>query len=164
MIPEYPTATKHTKAHTLWHSMCFDVFCCGWIPWWRHQMETFSASLTLCAGNSPVTGEFPTQRPGTRSFDVYFDLRLNKRLKLMISDAIAVQCLCACFLGCTLFSTHQRLVSKPTANRQYLTCPSPLTKATLRDQWIAPTSITAFGHQRDIWVKDILMTWKRFPY
>ena len=31
--------------------------------WWRHQMETFSASLALCAGNSPVTGEFPSQRP-----------------------------------------------------------------------------------------------------
>ena len=26
--------------------------------WWRHQMETFSALLSLCAGNSPVTGEF----------------------------------------------------------------------------------------------------------
>ena len=49
-------------------------------PWWRHQMETFSALLTICAGNSPVPGEFPTQRPVTRSFDVFFDLRLNKRL------------------------------------------------------------------------------------
>ena len=48
--------------------------------WWRHQMGTFSASLALCAGNSPVTGEFPTQRPVTRSFDVFFELCLNKRL------------------------------------------------------------------------------------
>ena len=48
--------------------------------WWRHQMETFSALLAICAGNSPVPGEFPAQRPVTRSFDVYFDLRLNKRL------------------------------------------------------------------------------------
>ena len=48
--------------------------------WWRHQMETFSALLTICAGNSPVSGEFPAQRPVTRSFDVFFDLRLNKRL------------------------------------------------------------------------------------
>ena len=47
--------------------------------WWRHQMETFSALLAICAGNSPVPGEFPTQRPVTRSFDVYFDLRPNKR-------------------------------------------------------------------------------------
>ena len=27
-------------------------------PWRRHQMETFSTSLAICAGNSPVTGEF----------------------------------------------------------------------------------------------------------
>ena len=33
------------------------------ITWWRHQMETFSALLVFCAGNSPVTGEFPAQRP-----------------------------------------------------------------------------------------------------
>ena len=44
-------------------------------------METFSALLAFCAGNSPVTGEFHAQRPVTRSFDVFFDLRLNKRLK-----------------------------------------------------------------------------------
>ena len=52
------------------------------ISWWRHQMETFSASLAICAGNSPVPGEFPAQWPVTRSFDVFFDvdLRLNKRL------------------------------------------------------------------------------------
>ena len=35
-------------------------------PWWRHQKETLE------------TGEFPSQRPATRSFDVFFDLRLNK--------------------------------------------------------------------------------------
>ena len=49
--------------------------------WWRHQMKTFSSLLALCVGNSPVTGEFPSQRPVTRSFDVFFvDLWLNKRL------------------------------------------------------------------------------------
>ena len=40
--------------------------------WWRHQMETFSALLAI--------GEFPTQRPVTRNFDVFFDQRLNKRI------------------------------------------------------------------------------------
>ena len=43
-------------------------------------METFSALLAICAGNSPVPGEFPAQRPVTQSFDVFFDLRLNQRL------------------------------------------------------------------------------------
>ena len=49
--------------------------------WWRHQKEAFSALLAICAGSSPVTGEFPAQRPLTRSFDVFCDLRLNKRLR-----------------------------------------------------------------------------------
>ena len=48
--------------------------------WWRHQMETFSTLLVIYVGNSPVPGEFPAQRPVTRSFAVFFDLRLNKRL------------------------------------------------------------------------------------
>ena len=48
--------------------------------WWRHQMETFSALLAICAGNSPGTGEFLAQSPVTRSFDVFIDLCLNKRL------------------------------------------------------------------------------------
>ena len=43
-------------------------------------MKTFSVLLALCAGNSPVPGEFPAQRPVTRSFDVFFDLRLDKRV------------------------------------------------------------------------------------
>ena len=33
--------------------------------------------LAFCAGNSLVTGEFPSQRLVTRGFDVFFDLRLN---------------------------------------------------------------------------------------
>ena len=48
--------------------------------WWRHQLETFSVLLAICAGNSLVPGEFPAQRPVTRSFDVFFDLHPNKRL------------------------------------------------------------------------------------
>ena len=43
---------------------------------WKH----FPRYWPFCAGNSPVTGEFPTQRPVMQSFDIFFDLRLNKRL------------------------------------------------------------------------------------
>ena len=50
------------------------------VTWWRHQRETFSALLACCAGNSPVTAEFPAQRPVTRSFGVFFDLRLHQEL------------------------------------------------------------------------------------
>ena len=48
--------------------------------WWRHQIEIFSTLLALCVGNTPVIGEFPSQRPVTRSFDVFFDLRLHEWL------------------------------------------------------------------------------------
>ena len=51
------------------------------ISWWRHQMETFSALLAICAGNSPASSEFPAQKPVTQNFDVFFDLSLNKRLR-----------------------------------------------------------------------------------
>ena len=44
---------------------------------WKHS--TLSRLLALCAGNSPVTSEFPSQRPVTRSFDVLCDLR-EKRI------------------------------------------------------------------------------------
>ena len=48
---------------------------------WRcHQMETFPALLALCEGNPPVTDGFPSQRLVTQSFDVFYDVRLNKRL------------------------------------------------------------------------------------
>ena len=54
--------------------------------WWRHQMKTISSSLVICAGNSPVHGEFPAQRPLTRSFRVFFNLRLNEHLNKQSGD------------------------------------------------------------------------------
>ena len=54
--------------------------------WWRHQMETFSALLAICTVNSPISGEFTTQRTVTRSFGVFFDLRMNERLSKHLRD------------------------------------------------------------------------------
>ena len=55
----------------------------GDIPHVTSMMTSLNGNLfrltgPLC-GNSPVTGEFPSQRLVTLSFDVFFDLRLNKR-------------------------------------------------------------------------------------
>ena len=50
------------------------------IKWLRRYMEIFFALLAICAGNSPVTGEFPVQKPVTRKCDIFFDLSLNKQL------------------------------------------------------------------------------------
>ena len=50
-------------------------------------METYSMLLAICAGNSPVTGEFPAQKPVKRSFDLFLDLRLIKRLSIKNHEA-----------------------------------------------------------------------------
>ena len=59
-----------------WREKCIMNHCRGTSshikPRWRHQMEPFSALLAICAGNSPVPGEFPAQRPVTRSFDFFY--------------------------------------------------------------------------------------------
>ena len=50
-------------------------------PWWRHQMETFSALLAICAGNSPVPSEFPhkSQWRGALMFSLIC-ARINDRV------------------------------------------------------------------------------------
>ena len=80
MMVRLPTYICVTRPQWVkWRDICIHTAVMA-IPWWLHQMETFSALLAICSGNSPVTGEFPEQRSVTRSFDVFFDLRLNKRL------------------------------------------------------------------------------------
>ena len=72
-----------------WHFICsWALFHTSWADMLRHIVAmcmmtssngNISALLTLCAGNSPVTIEFPAQKPVTLSFGVFFDLRPNKR-------------------------------------------------------------------------------------
>ena len=52
----------------------------------RYQMERFSALLAIRVGNLPATGEIPAIRPVTQSFDIFFDLHLNKRLSKQLWD------------------------------------------------------------------------------
>ena len=54
------------KLYTIcWLHWVLNMQAPGWqhniLTWWRHQMETFSALLALCAGNSLVSGEFPLE-------------------------------------------------------------------------------------------------------
>ena len=65
------------------------IFGQHWLKWWLaacwHHMMTssngniFRVTGPLC-GEFTGPGEFPAQRPVTQSFDVFFHLRLNKRL------------------------------------------------------------------------------------
>ena len=78
----YLTGTGNTDLPGVW---VFDIAAASWTRMvYLHFMmtssnKTFSALLALCVGNSPITGEFPSKRPVTRSFDVFFGLRLNKQ-------------------------------------------------------------------------------------
>ena len=55
-------------------------------PWWRHQIMMTSSNGNIFRVTGHLCGEFtgprwiPTQRPVTRSFNVFFDLCLNKQL------------------------------------------------------------------------------------
>ena len=75
-----PHCVKSMHAELICENGTMHLHFASLFTWWRHQMETFSTLLAICAGNSPVTGEFPSQWPVTRSFDVFVDLRLSKRL------------------------------------------------------------------------------------
>ena len=82
--------------------MCFDIFGLGNVagntqtlnlsgagPVYTYMVVTmiahddvikwkyFPLYCPYVRGNSPVSGEFPSQRPVTRSFNVFFDLRLE---------------------------------------------------------------------------------------
>ena len=56
---------------------CLQTVHIKWYSWWRHQMETFSALLAICAANSPVPGHKGQWR-GTLMFSLI--CALNKRL------------------------------------------------------------------------------------
>ena len=90
-------------------------------------MTTFSALLALYGGTPPVTGGFPSQRPVTRSFGVFFDVRLNKWVSilktLVIWDAMALIVMCWCDILHTGLSTstvhpHRRVFIHRTRRKK----------------------------------------------
>ena len=108
---------SRTSEHLLTRLRC-QIWFQNWWSWWHNQMETFSALLAICAGNSPVPGEFPAQRPVTRNFHVFFDPRLNKRLSKQ-SWGCWLESLsrplwrhCNVYVGLSLFCCHFGLVAQ----------------------------------------------------
>ena len=83
----YPQHTICIKEYVTFNTSVAFVGGMNW-HYYRNEPEfmmtssngNISALLAICAGNSPVPGEFTTKRPVTLSFDVFFDLRLSKRL------------------------------------------------------------------------------------
>ena len=63
------TGNLEHNSHYIWWAILRFFWRRSALTWWRHQTKTFSTLLALCGGNSPVTGEFSSQRPVTQSFD-----------------------------------------------------------------------------------------------
>ena len=61
------------------HLESYDLLVMDVIMMTSSNGNIFRVTGPLC-GEFTGPGEFPTQRPVTRSFDVFFDLRLNKPL------------------------------------------------------------------------------------
>ena len=93
--------------------LCFIVviswvlFGCMWLIYLRFMMTSsnrniFRVTGPLC-GEFTGPGEFPAQRPVTRSFDVFFNLRPNKRLSKQFetpSRSLWRHCnVSGCFIG-----------------------------------------------------------------
>ena len=75
--------------------------------WWCQQMEAISMLLAFCVGNSPVTGEFPAQKPVMGNFDVFFDLHLNKRLNKQSSRQWFEMPSCPLWCHCNVKQCHK---------------------------------------------------------
>ena len=83
---------QNTTGQGPWPRLCgWTLHTLNWLCLISHNWRPFGNIMTssngmtsrvtaLCVGNSPGTGEFPSQRTVTRRFDFFFDLRLTKRL------------------------------------------------------------------------------------
>ena len=102
-------------------------------------METFSALLTLCAGNPPFTSGFPAHRPVTHSFDDFdlwflsFDLRLNKRLSKYLRRRWFKTSSRSLWRHCNVFWCRQQYIS--THAGQWKTTLGVMLIATFTDKW-----------------------------
>ena len=74
---------NHTTYYTLRRKMPIyhanTDCCCMCAAWWHHQMETFSALLAICTGNSPHRW-IPRTKASDAELWFFFYLRLNEQL------------------------------------------------------------------------------------
>ena len=85
-------------------------------------METFSALLVFCVGNPSVTRDFPSQKPATRNFDIFFDMRLYKQLTPVIWDAISLIMTSLQCLGNSLNIYRVSFLLQSLTNVRYIEC------------------------------------------
>ena len=76
------------------------------ITWCRHQMETFSALLAICAGNSPVTGEFPSPKNSDSELWCFLSSAPEWTIEQTIVRVVIWDAIEPIVTRCTEFSVH----------------------------------------------------------
>ena len=115
------------------------VPCCQLDSWWLHLIETFSELLALCEVNPPVTGGFLSQKPVMRSFGVFVDLRLNKRMSKqskrrwfeMPLRSVWRHCTVLCAFNNNTYKTKTKKETSGKITRQFV----PQTQFGICSQW-----------------------------
>ena len=74
--------TPWNQSRLQWYQIgrCSDIDIKWYFMMTSSNGNIFRVTGPLCEWNPPVTSGFPSQRPVTRGFDAFFDLRLNKWL------------------------------------------------------------------------------------
>ena len=89
MLPTTDNAVKYNVRLMPYHAKISDTKHCK-NPWWRHEVETFSALLAFCEGNHRSPVDSLHNGPVMRNFDVSFDVSLRKRLNKQLPLLLAL--------------------------------------------------------------------------
>ena len=104
------THQQNTRKYTL--CAYFSGVILFGVPMMTSSNEDIFRVTCLCAGKSPVTDEFPAQKQVTRSFDVFFVLRLNKRLIVIVIHNILTHFIIFGMFPCINILTRKYVAAK----------------------------------------------------
>ena len=128
-----------------------------------------TVSRAICAGNSPVTGDFPAQRPVTHSFDVFFDLRLNERLnnreagdlrRHRVHYNVTVMKIVLYSMYCTYLSYCLSSAVDQLATGQNTACENDITFTPILSQYNGENKVMPSGH----FVCRVLLQWRHIGF
>ena len=119
--------------------------------------------LALCVGNSPVTDEFPSQKPVMQSLNIFFDLRLHKRLSKQSRCRRFETPLCSLWCDCNVRSISLCYQVESNISIIHLRCKSPPPQknpkktTTLQRQLVLDNSFTfhfslSFSDNISLWI------------
>ena len=135
---------------------------CNWPQGWRGRpvsllkchddvikWKQFLRYWPFVRGNSLVPGEFPTQRPVTRSFDVFFDLRMNKWLSRQFWGWWFEMLSCPLWCRCNGLPQWFPLAILPVAAKLLLKVELILSKGN-QETWVSFSALWSFSNENHI--------------